>query len=397
MISQLIGVDLATPTADSRERLHNCLTELDLIDLESMIDDLLYGVPAGELGMFGAALRAVDAQQEAKNEVKRTAQRVGLAEGVVRFLKAFADQTPTLLVIDDLHQENAQALYVLKHVLDEIKQAKLVIVVTYEPTINLDLDVQSLTVPDLNKEETDQVALAILHSSELGPRLKTLLWERSSGRPLFIEALLRKLLQAGYIDREQGYAELKPDADLGMVPDDVRELVVSRVDSLPPQTQGLLRGAAVLIEDFTAEALLPLSEINDLVRVQAIIDDLCRTQILEKLEPNAYRFRHGLTQSVIYESLSRAQRLKVHRIAVDYWRAHPEFTYQPVVLAYHLMKCGLLPAAIEVVTTAAQNAEASGDLDRAVELYAHALTIFPDDHSISGQIDRLAQLQRDQT
>ncbi len=396
LISQLIGVDLAAPTVESRQRLHDCLVDLDLLDLETMIDDLLYDVPAGESGMFGAARRAAGDQPVGKGEGKHAGPRVGLAEGVVRFLAAFADQTPTLLVIDDLHQENAQALYVLRHVLDEIKQAKLVIVVTYEPTLNVDLDMQTLTVPDLNEEETDQVALAILHSSELGPRLKALLWERSSGRPLFIEALLRKLLQAGYVDRAQGYAELKPDADPDMVPDDVRELVVSRVDSLPPETQALLRGAAVLVEDFTAEALLPLSEIDDPAQVQAILDDLCKAQIFEQLDADVYRFRHGLTQSVIYESLSRAQRLKVHRIAVEYWRAHPEFTYQPVVLAYHLMKCGLLPAAIEVVTTAAQMAEANGNLDRAVELYAHALTIFPDEHSISAQLDRLAQLQRDQ-
>ena len=397
LISQLIGVDLAAPATELRQRLRKSLAQLDLLDLEPMMDDLLDGVPsAGDSGVFKLVRQPADDQQEAQVELKRAGQRVSLADGVVRFLSAFADRAPTLLVIDDLHQENARALDVLKRVLDEIKQAKLVIVVTYEPTLNVDLDVQTLIVPDLNEEETDQVALAILHSSELGPRLKALLWERSSGRPLFIEALLRKLLQAGYIDRAQGYAELKPDADPEMVPDDVRELVVSRVDSLPPDTQALLRGAAVLVEDFTAEALLPLSEIDDPARVQTILDDLCKAQIFEKLDANVYRFRHGLTQGVIYESLSRAQRLKVHRIAVEYWRAHPEFTYQPVVLAYHLMKCGLLPAAIEVVTTAAQNAETSGDLDRAVELYAHALTIFPDEHSISAQLDRLAQLQRDQ-
>ncbi len=397
LISQLIGIEATTPTVASRQRLRERLIELGLLDLEGMIDDLLYDVPSTtDSGVFKLVRHPADDQREERIELKRAAQRISLAEGVERFLTAFTEQTPTLLVIDDLHQENTQALYVLNHVLETIKQAKLVVVVTYEPTLKVDLDVQALNVPDLNEEETDQVALAILHSSELGPRLKTLLWERSSGRPLFIEALLRKLLQAGYIERAQGYAELNPDADPDMVPDDVRELVVSRVDSLPPESQALLRGAAVLIEDFTAEALLPLSEIDDPAQVQAILDDLCKAQLFEQLDANVYRFRHGLTQSVIYESLSRAQRLKIHRLAVDYWRAHPEFTYQPVVLAYHLMKCGLLPAAIEVVTTAAQNAETNGDPDRAIELYAHALTIFPDDHSIRAQLDRLAQLQRDQ-
>ena len=60
------------------------------------------------------------------------------------------------------------------------------------------------------------------------------------------------------------------------------------------------------------------------------------------------------------------------------------------MLAYHLIKCGLLPEAIEIVTTAAEEAEHNGDLDRAVELYTHALGIFPDEHSISAELERLA-------
>ncbi len=418
LIAQLIGVELGKPTSAARKRIGECLRELNLLDLEAMIDDLLFdsatsSAPdrsiftvatsriddATQTDLFEAAQRYIESKGESNTSTgfyKKSAQRVALMEGVVRFVKAFTEETPTLLVIDDLHRENRQALDVLKYVLESIKQAKLVIVVTYEPTIELDLDAQTLTVPDLNEEETDQVALAILHSSELGPGLKALLWEKTSGRPLFIEALLRKLLQSGYIDQAQGYAELQPDAELDMLPDDVRELVISRVDSFSPETQALLRGAAVLAEDFTPEALHPLSESENPLQVRAILTELCRAQLLEKIDDNVYRFRHGLTQRVIYESLSRAQRLKLHRIAVQYWRVHREFTYQPVVLAYHLMKCGLLPEAIEIVTTSAQNAEANNDLDRAIELYTHALTLFPDEHSIRVELDRLEQSQAEQ-
>jgi hypothetical protein len=87
--------------------------------------------------------------------------------------------------------------------------------------------------------------------------------------------------------------------------------------------------------------------------------------------------------------LSRAQRLKLHRLAVSFWREHREITYQPMALAYHLMKSGLLPEAVEIVTTAAEEAERSGNLARAVELYARALEIFPDERSIAAQLHRL--------
>jgi predicted ATPase len=115
--------------------------------------------------------------------------------------------------------------------------------------------------------------------------------------------------------------------------------------------------------------------------------------MLEMVSDGEYRFRHGLTQRVIYESLARAQRLKFHRLAVRYWREHRDLPYQPIELAYHLVKCGLLPEAIEVVTTAAESAEQDGDIDRAVELYTHALGILPDEHSIEARLEQLVQRQ----
>jgi class 3 adenylate cyclase len=425
LIAQLIGVDPSKDSTQERKTLRERLRELDMLELEPALVDLIFDssleeptgdIPSGDRsifavatalekdkgssGVYGAARRYMEDKEDSKGVnsglFKRVGQRITLVEGILQFLKGYSQKTPTLLVIDDLHQENAQSVMVLQKVLQEIKQAMLVIVVTYEPTLNVELDAQTLIVPDLSEDDTYQVALAILHISELGPRLKKILWERTSGRPLFIEALLRKLLQEGFIDRAEGYVELKPDADVEMLPDDVRELVISRLDSFSPQAQTVLRAASALAEDFMVDALQAVGEIDNRVQLRAILVDLSKAQMLEQMSEDVYRFRHGLTQSVIYESLSRAQRLKLHRLAVRYWREHREISYQPVVLAYHLMKCGLLPEAIEVVTSAADDAEQSGNIDRAIELYTHAQNIFPDEHSIGAQLERLSRLQEQQ-
>ncbi len=421
VIAQLLQIDPSKDILEAHKRLREALRDLDLLDLETMIHDLIFGVHQDETleaaapaedqnvftvasslttddpasGLFGVARRSLENKDKLKDSRsglwKKAVQRVGLAEGIIRFLLTYTATYPTLVVIDDLQLENAQALLLTKQIVESLKQARLVVVCTHEPTITLDFEVQSMVVPDLNEDETYQIALAILHCSELDDRLKQLLWNRTSGRPLFIEALLRKLLQEGYIKRSQGYAELKPEADVETLPDDVRELVISRLDSFTPEGQTVLRAAAVAGQDFRLEMLQVLSEINDPANLRAIVVEFCRAQILEKISDDEYRFRHGLTQSVIYESLSRAQRLRLHRMAVKFWREHREVPYQPIVLAYHLMKCGLLPEAMEIVGTAAEAAEADGDLDRAVELYTHALTIFPDEHSIVVQLQRLQQ------
>jgi predicted ATPase len=257
------------------------------------------------------------------------------------------------------------------------------------------LDAQTLNLPDLSEDDTYQVALAILHSTELGPRLKQLIWNRSNGRPLFIEALLRKLLQEGYIDQSEGYAELSANADVEALPDDVRELVISRLDSFSARAQVVLRAASVMVEEFIFDALLAVAEMPNREQLRVILTDMVKAQVLEKVDENTYRFRHGLTQSVIYESLSRAQRLKLHRLAANFWREHREYVYQPIMLAYHLVRCGLLPEAMEVVTTAAADAEQSGNIERAIELYTHSLALLPEDHSVANELERLRALLKE--
>ncbi|HVU13721.1 MAG TPA: adenylate/guanylate cyclase domain-containing protein [Phototrophicaceae bacterium] len=408
LVGQLLGIDPSKDTPQARKTIHDSLRDLNRLDLESVILDLIFDSPLDDgvvahdklnTSFFDSQLHEAkdDSKSGGSGLFKQVEQRMTIIEGIVEFLKAFTEKTPTLLVIDDLQQENAQALQGLQHILNEIKQAKLVVAVTYEPTLSVELDAQTLVVPDLSAEDTDQVALAILHASELGPNLKKLIWERTSGRPLFIEALLRTLLQEGYLNQVEGVAELKPDASVETLPDDVRELVISRLDSFSPETQTVLRAASALTEDFLIDELQAVSEAPNLPRLRSIVADLTKAQVLEKINDDLFRFRHGLTQSIIYDSLARAQRLKLHRLAAGFWREHRDISYQPVELAFHLVKCGLLPEAIEVVTTAAEDAEKSGNIDRAIELYTHALTIFPDDHSIDTQLERLSRLQEGQS
>ena len=433
LVTQLLDIDIGN-APEGQKKLAARLDKLGLAQIEPTLSVLVFGIrpPSRETtppvpvppldnaqkvndlfkmfqqmtpeerktsGMFGVARRrAVESSPglspiETSGIWKQAEKRTSLKESLTQLLQGYTAKQPTLLIIDDLHQENAQALELLRHVLGQVTQAKLVILLTYEPTATLDLGVQTLNVPDLSRDETNLVAMAILRASELGPLLEQLLWERTSGRPLFIESLLRTLLDDGYIEDESGRAELKADADLEALPENVRELVISRIDRLTPELKHLLNAAAVLDEAFSMEELDAVAESAELEDVQAHLPELIKAQLMIEREDGTYAFRHGMTQAVIYETLSRAQRLKLHRLATQYWRGKTGDDARPITLAYHLVKTGLLPAAIEIVTKAAEEAEQKHDIEGAIELYTHALTIFPDEKGIYTQLERLRRLQ----
>ncbi|MCS7070993.1 MAG: hypothetical protein NZM00_05770, partial [Anaerolinea sp.] len=174
-----------------------------------------------------------------------------------------------------------------------------------------------------------------------------------------------------------------------MLPEHVRELVISRVDQLSSDARQVLRAAAVLIEDFRLEALQALTGWNDEARLHTAIAELIRAQILEQRDETHYDFRHGMTQRVIYETLSRMERMKMHRTAASYLQGLDFSIPRTRELAYHLSKCGLLPQAIEVIVNGAQQQEQRGALESAAELYAFALTLFPDEKSVQLELHRL--------
>jgi len=61
--------------------------------------------------------------------------------------------------------------------------------------------------------------------------------------------------------------------------------------------------------------------------------------------------------------------------------------------AYHLVKGGMPLRGIEIVSSAADQAEQNRQIDRAIELYTHALDIFPHDESVRVQLDRLNKIR----
>lgn len=398
-----------------RKQMRAKLEALELADLEALFADLLFGTGVVDAGVNTGTARAASAQQEqiadlflrfsqmTLEEMRRSGvfgtpssarasgppdERIELSRALVRFLQQYTLQTPILLVIDDLHLENLQALETLKAVLDGMSAGRLIVLLGFEPML-LDFELQVWPIPDLTRDETQLIASAILHVTELDPRLSDFLWERTHGRPLFIESLLRALLDGHYITFEQGRAQLNTRANPETLPEDIRELVTSRIDRLSGEAQTILRAGAVLAEDFSVEGLQALTETEDQARVREVLRELTRAQILDENQAGLYGFRHGMTQRVVYESLSRAQRLKLHQVAAAFWRRQPAADSQPIMLAHHLVKCGLLPEAIEIIMRAAELAEAEPDIDQAVEYYSYALTLLPDDKQILLQLQRL--------
>jgi adenylate cyclase len=350
-------------------------------------------------GIFGIARDQLKAALETTSGPptpfwQQVQKQTSLPDSIVRLLQTFSDQMPILLIIDDLHRTDSTALDILKHVVNGITAARLVILVTYEPVVELDLGIRrKVNVTDLEEGETAQMAARVLNVQEIGPRLRELLWERTKGRPLFIESLLRVLRQDGQITLSDARAELAANTNVGALPEDVRQLIVSQIDRLSPDARAVLQVASVLGDGFSAEILIAVAQDINPIRLEVLFGELIYAQIIEALPDMTYRFQHGLAQITVYESLNRLQRQKLHRAAAEFLTRQGDLDRNVIRIAYHLVRGGTPLRGIELISQAADEAEQKQQIDRALELYAHACELFPHDESVRVQFERLQKLR----
>ena len=360
--------------------------------------------PTGLFKMLGDQLVAPAEDNTKESNGKSTtaiwedlARKTSLEEAVISFLGAYAAQHPIMIVLDDIHDMNPYTLDVISQIIDRIADQPLVIVTTAQAGYDLPENLPQLAVSDLTEMETQLMALKLLKATELGPNLATYLWERSSGRPFYVESLIHNLQLQHQVVIEQGWAELRPDIDIQKLPDDIRELIISRVDRMSAEKQDILRLAAVLDMPFTKQITLDILARENSEVVSKDFHELLQSQMLERDDEGYYQFRHGVTQRTMYESLSRYHRQKMHQAVVNYYleQGIEEIERNLFLIAHHMMKAGMMMRAVEMISAAAEDAEKKQDLERAIELYTRAQELLPSDDTVARQLDRLMIVRKD--
>ncbi len=380
ILSQLLNIDADAPLEEREAALRQTLDELGLSKLEPAVNELLFGEerlhggnhPRHTTGEFEAHLSSE------------------MNDAIVQVLQAIVKQTPTLLVLDDIDRGHLASINVLRQLMKQTKRGKLIVMLAYEP--GFVLDVNQTAIEDLNEEETFRLATEILHVPELGSRLCAALWKQTHGRPLFIEAMLQKWQEENLISLDHGVAELQPNTHPYLLPDYIRNLIISGFDQLPLEYQVMLQAASVLTAlapAMTAEMLVKVSGHKQPDRAQKAIQGLLTSKILAAGQGEEIYLNYGLVQQAVYESLTRMQRQRMHGSAATYLQNLPDAETYFNIIAQHLVKGGKPTRALEMIEGAAETAEQAGDIERAMAYYEEAVALFPNDRTLQTAMARI--------
>ena len=319
-------------------------------------------------------------------------------------LDVLTAEVPLVLVLEDLQWSDHSTVEALAYLAQRRAPARLLVLGTYRP-VEMALRAHPLRgiVQELyGRGQAVEMRLELLPAEAVtayvtgrlgGPvaaPLVALILERTEGNALFLVNMVEHLVQQGWVVRREGAWTLRAgsEAQMASLPEGLRQLLLRRIQELPPAVGRVLEAASVVGKAFTVAAVAagsqaPVEDVEaiceGLAAQQHLLDDAGLREWPDGTRGGRYRFQHALYQQVLYEQIGTARRMQLHRrigvrLEAGYGARAGEIAAQ---LAVHFERGGATAQAVRYAQQAADNAarrnahhEASTALTKGLALLA---------------------------
>jgi len=375
-----------------------------------------------------------------------------LFDQVVDVLTAVARRHPLVLILDDLHWADSGSLSLLFHLGQRLAGSRILVIGTYRPgdlvavgdtplpsqgggrgagerfpgqsvtadepatdahrpltsVINELTHVYGDIVIDLAQADGRRFLEAFLNSepNRLGGEFRAALYRHTGGHALFTVELLRGLQERGDLIRdEMGRWKEGPSLNWACIPARIEAVIAERIGQLSARNRALLTVASVEGEEFTAEVLARVLDLNENTVIEQLSGPLCRqhhlvfAHSLRRLSGNGqrlsrYRFQHALFQEYLYRNLDTIERSRLHeavgRTLDTLCAGNPdEIEMLSPRLAWHFAEAGLTEKAANYLLRAGRRAMQLAASEEAVSHFTRGLMLL---HTLPESADR-AQLE----
>ena len=362
--------------------------------------------------------------------------QINLFEQYAKVLETLAQYHPLLLVLDDLHWADTGSINLLFHLGRRLEGHRILIVGIYRrvdmalgrpPTTlgaagpgsgqverhPLETVINELQSHfgniQVNLLEAGGKALveAILDMEPncLGPAFREALYQHTRGHALFTVEIVRGMkLRGDLIQDENGCWVEGPAIHWDQLPARVEGVIGERIGRLPAPLQEILKVASVEGEEFTAEVVAQVQDMDPREIVRQLSSELDKQHLLVRSRGSKrlagqrlsrYRFRHILFQSYLYHSLDEVEQIYLHEavgaVLEQLYEKHPG--RGAVQLARHFQAAGLTSKAVNYLQQAGEKAERSYASQEAVKFFNKALLLLQKLSSTPARIQQELTLQ----
>ena len=375
-------------------------------------------------------LRVLSENPQQHDEVTRTVLR--------RFLEEDAQESPLILVFEDLQWADDDSLHVLRELGATLGGSAVILVAIARPELMVRFSEWGAGATDhvridLRNLEPDDAALILgnllARCEQVPTEIVEDAVEMTGGNPHFLEQLVRLFLGNGTIDASSEPWRLDPDkAAATELPISIEEAIEARIAALEVDERDVLEKGAVFGNVFWTGAVVAMTRIEQALaraerealagsprklpssvdpvtldwsetgepvkgRILELIEDLVEADYLLKMEAEDSTiagetevvFKHNLERELIAKSTESRRLGFCHRLAAQWLETKlPQRSEEQLEFLAQLYERGGEPnRAAHCYLAGADKAMARYANDQAVELYTRALTLLGEEDAVA--------------
>ncbi|GHH50974.1 helix-turn-helix transcriptional regulator [Lentzea cavernae] len=305
---------------------------------------------------------------------RRPEQDVGqlqLFDAVLGLLGDLSERQRVLLVVEDLHWADASTRYLLSFLLSRLRSQRLLVVGTYR-------------ADDLHRSHPLRPLLSELVRLPAVDRLDLTPFNAADARR-FVEALSDDLpadVLQQVAERSEGNAFFAEELiavatcdDARSLPSALADVLLSRVESLSPEAQHVIRVASVRGRRVRHFRLHEVSGMTD-IAFDTALRELVQHHLFVVHDDEVYAFRHALVREAVYGDLLPGERVRLHAAYAHHLARHLDERGASAALAHHAFQSHDLPQALKASINASKEAERAGAPAESLRYLEKALNLW---------------------
>jgi class 3 adenylate cyclase len=256
---------------------------------------------------------------QAPSGLEPEARRTRLFRSLLDLIEARARRELTVLWVEDLHwldpaSDAALEMLTERLLAPESADSRALLLATTRPEYRpaWSARVERLTLAPLALQDSQTLLDDWLGSDDTLAPLRARIEARARGNPLFVEEIIRSLVERGVLRGERGaYGPAAPIEEITL-PETVQAVLASRIDRLSDRDKDVLQAAAVVGRDVSLELLRAVVDLPA-PELAASLERLSTAELLGPAEPpGEHAFRHPLAQEVAYRTQLLDRRRGTH-------------------------------------------------------------------------------------
>ncbi|MEN8245725.1 MAG: tetratricopeptide repeat protein [Thermodesulfobacteriota bacterium] len=261
----------------------------------------------------------------AKDEGKRIAgdqdperTKKMIFEAIRILILSGSQRNPLVIVVENLQWIDNTSEQLLAYIVESIANFPVFLILTHRLGYDYPFRASSyfrlISLGRLSNRHARKMIQAMLPNHNLPDNFIGSLLAKAGGNPLYIEEMIKCLLEnQTIVPEDKGYKLVKAVKDIE-IPETIQEIVLSRVDRLKAYSKMTIQAASVVGREFSLKLLSRKDELQQ--KQDNCIKELKKLELVSEktFSPEVeYIFKSIMTKDAIYNSLLLKHRKELHK------------------------------------------------------------------------------------